>query len=124
MLGDEMKYIDPIGIRPQEEIVKVNGILHDLNAIGDDTSLYTLSLLDKVTNDDLYILTRDGKIRTGGIRCLKTGQRDKVIRGTVKIVIVPKYNCFMFVATMPDGTEFDARGQYARTSLKIIRKRD
>jgi hypothetical protein len=118
-----MEYPNSTGKRTQEEILKANGILYDLDAVGKDTSLYSLSILNKVTNDDLYVLTKDGKIKTGGIKCVKTKQKDKLVSGMVKVVIVPKYDCFMFVATMPDGTDFDARGQYARTSLRIIRKK-
>lgn len=123
-----MEYIDKsVGLRTEEEIEKVNGILDSLDKYGTDTSLYSMELIHQITDKEKYVLTKDGKLYNGAVKCLQTKQKDKLVSKDVKIVVhvddnnTPKY--FQFMVWFNDGTQIDARGYYARNSLKVVSNR-
>lgn len=123
-----MEYIDQtVGLRSQEEIVSSNEILDSLDMYGYDTSLYDIRLLEEANKDNQkYVLTKDGKIYNGSIKCIQTKQKDKISSNMVCVVVkeLPnKEKALQFVYPFNDGTVIDARGMYARTNLKIVRRR-
>jgi hypothetical protein len=105
------------------EVVNRNGILTNLNDYGVDTSVYHISLLPTITKDEFYVVTSDGKIREGAVRDTNLRTKDKVV---VRLGITTESKvpvAFQFIMEFSDGSQIDARGEYARKYLKIMSKR-
>lgn len=121
-----MEYIDnTTGIRNQNDILQHNSVLTTLNVYGEDTSLYAANLLDNVTDKDLYVLTKDGRIAKGTVKCSKTKQKDDLAKCKFAINMVKLSDgneAFQILLGFPDGTWIDSRGHYARTHLRIVRR--
>lgn len=120
-----MEWINPDApVIDQETLLASTEVLTDLADVGEYTSLYDIKLLKEVKESDAYIMTADGKAYVGHtIKCKQTKQKDKIVKSTITIVVSESEPVFQFVATFPDGTAFDARGEYARNNLKIVQKR-
>lgn len=121
-----MEYIDPtVGITSQEDTLKAcGGVNISLDKYSKETSLYVYSLLTDITQDELYILTQDGKAYPGdSIVCKETKTKDLIDRDTVKVVYNEGSRTLQFMAFFKDGTAIDARGYYAQNKLKIFKRK-
>ena len=120
-----MEWFNPkAAIKTAEELYEITDVQEDLNEYGKYTSLYDIKLLPKVNKDELYIMTSEGKAYEGDtIKCKATKQKDKIRVGSIYPVVNPDNGTFQFKARFDDGTGIDARGEYAKTQLKIIQKR-
>ena len=121
-----MEYIDRnTGIRNQKDILQQNKVLTTLNEYGEDTSLYDIALAKQLTENDLYVLTRDGRVYNGTIKCDRTKQKDRLknCKFALNVLELDNGSCvFQIMLQFPDSTWIDARGYYARTHLHIVRK--
>jgi len=124
-----MEWINPAHGKQRtdlDEILKTNMLLLTLDSIGTDTSVYSGTLYNSVEDKDFYLITTDGKLFDGSVSCNKTRQKDRVTNRMIRINTVlgdaGEVVAFQFVVLFKDGTMIDARGDYARTSLKIIRR--
>lgn len=120
-----MEWIDPDHeVRDVNQLEKEIPILTNLDEVHPDTSMYTTSLLDQVTDKDLYIMTKKGKAYPGStVKCRQTKQKDKIIPGSINILVDYEREIFQFVATFKDNTKIDARGHYAQNQLDVIQRR-
>jgi len=119
-----MEWINPeYKVREPEEVIRDNGVLKSLSDRGSDSSLYDISLLPLATGRELYVDTKDGKVYSGVVKCLATKQKDKVNASNI-VINVYKDICFQFMVLFSDGTWVDARGNYAKTQLKVVSRRN
>lgn len=112
--------------RTRDEIISDNGIKMSLDEYGSNTSLYAASLAPNITYKDMYIMTIDGKAYPGdSVQCIKTKTKDVITNKTVNVIIssMNGVSVLQFIAFFKDGTQIDARGDYARTSLRIFKKK-
>lgn len=108
--------------RDPEQIVADTEVCQRLDAYGNDTSIYAIDLLPELNQKEVYVLTSDGRVYPGGsVKCMQTQQKNKITKDTVRVVVDKQNNVFQFIAVL-DDTMIDARGNYARTQLKSIRK--
>ena len=121
-----MEYVDRnTGVRNQKDILQQNKVLTTLDEYGEDTSLYDIALAKSLTEKDLYVLTKDGRLYSGTIKCDKTKQKDKLedCKFALNVIELDDYSrVFQIMLQFPDSTWIDARGHYARTHLRIVRK--
>lgn len=112
--------------RTRDELIADNGIKMSLDEYGANTSLYSASLAPNITYKDMYIMTRDGKAYPGdSVQCIRTKTKDVLTNKTVNVIInnMDGVSVLQFMAFFKDGTQIDARGDYARTSLRIFKKK-
>jgi len=117
-----MEYVnEEFGIRTPAEIKEQDGMLSSLDEYGEHSSLYDIALLPLVDASESYIVTKDGKLFVGAVKCTETKQKDKINANGFSIRV--DGNIFQFWYTFPDGTGIDARGHYARNKLKVVSRR-
>lgn len=121
-----MEYIDEeVGLRSEEEIITASGgVLMSLADYSEESSLYSRHLLANVTQDEFYVLTKDGKAYLGdSVMCAKTRTKDLIKKDTIRLCYNEDTNTLQFIAFFKDGTSIDARGHYAQNNLKILRRK-
>lgn len=107
-----------------KELLDVVGELDSLDAYSKETSLYPMHLLDKVTAKDLYVVTKNGRAYVGStIKCKETNEKEVLSKDSIAIIVDEENNVFQFVLAFKDGSNTDARGEYARNQLKIVQQR-
>jgi hypothetical protein len=99
-------------------------VLNNLERIGVHTSIYDADLLKTITNQDLYVLTLDGKAYAGdSIVYKETKTKHLITKDTVRVVYDEEKQVIQFFAFFKNGVVTDARGLYARTLVKIFKRK-
>lgn len=105
------------------EHIKRNGIQVSLNDYGVDTSIYDIGLLSSISNEDLYVLTSEGKIQHGALKDTTTGEKFVIDKSKFRIIVdEDNTEPFCQIVVILGVDVIDARGSYAR-SLEVVSKR-